>query len=247
MSVDSGQDVLARSACRRAPIKAVLNVSSHALMELVAVSVFLALGGEGFASVGNLFDLTHVTRAAGIAALVAFIAAHLANNLIVTGAIALSSGRSIRASRAGEPIARRSDSTFLAIPLVFVFAWVYAAFGAIAAATLVGSDSWSPSVSPHKPRTRANERGTARAHGQVDRGSRSVHVGSLTTRSAVLDHHRSRHWAVGSRRRAGWSCRVAARRRKDSREICVGLDEAGQADRRRMGDHQGSSGRRCGA
>src|SRR4051812_45573263 len=78
---------------RRAPIKAVLNISSHALMELIAISTYTLLGGVSLHAFPDLFNLTHVTKVVGLAALVAFAAAHLANNIIVTGAIAFSSGR----------------------------------------------------------------------------------------------------------------------------------------------------------
>lgn len=120
---------------RRAPIKAVLNVAAHVVMELVAVSVFLGLGGHSLRSITNILDLTQVTRLAGLPALVAFVAAHLANNVIVTGVIAVSSGRSLRNVLQDNHRATLGLD-FLAVPLVFVFAWVYAAFGAIAAATL---------------------------------------------------------------------------------------------------------------
>ena len=120
---------------RRAPIKALLNISAHAIMELTAISVFLALGGDSLRSIASLFDLTQVTKAIGLPALAAFIAAHLANNSIVTGVIAVSSGRSMRHVLHDNHRATLGVD-FLAVPLVFVFAWVYAAFGAIAAATL---------------------------------------------------------------------------------------------------------------
>ena len=120
---------------RRPPIKAILNTSSHALMELIAVSVYVGLGGESLRSVGDLLNLTHVTRVAGIPALVAFACAHIANNIVVTGAIAFSSGRSLQTVLRDNHKATLGLD-FLAAPLVFVFAWVYAAFGAIAAATL---------------------------------------------------------------------------------------------------------------
>jgi hypothetical protein len=104
-------------------------------MELVAVSVFLGLGGHSLRAVTNPLDLTQVTRLAGLPALLAFVAAHLANNIIVTGVIAVSSGRSLRNVLQDNHRATLGLD-FLAVPLVFVFAWVYVAFGAIAAATL---------------------------------------------------------------------------------------------------------------
>lgn len=119
---------------RRAPIKVVLNVSSHALMELIAITTYIGLGGISLRAIAELRDLTHVTRIAGIPALVAFAAAHIANNLIVTGAIACSSGRSVRTVLQDNHRATLGVD-FLAAPLVFMFAWIYAEFGAIAAAT----------------------------------------------------------------------------------------------------------------
>jgi len=119
---------------RRTPIKALLNISSHAVMELVAVSVFLGLGGTGLRSIGDLLNLTHVTYVAGVPALLAFVSAHVVNNVIVTGAIAVSTGRSLKGVLHDNHRAT-FGLDFLTVPLVFVFAWVYAEFGAIAAAT----------------------------------------------------------------------------------------------------------------
>lgn len=119
---------------RRAPIKALLNVSAHAMMELIAVTAYLGLGGVALGSIADPRNLTHVTRIAGMPALVAFAIAHFANNLIVTVAIAISGGRSLKAVLQDNHRAT-IGLDFLVAPLVFVFAWVYAAFGAIAAAT----------------------------------------------------------------------------------------------------------------
>jgi HD-GYP domain-containing protein (c-di-GMP phosphodiesterase class II) len=118
---------------RRAPIKALLNISAHALAELLVVSVYLALGGVALHSIGNIHDLTHVTYVAGIPALIAFLIAHFANNMMVTIAIALSSGRSLK-SVLEENHRATIGLDFIVVPVVFLFAWVYAAFGAIAAA-----------------------------------------------------------------------------------------------------------------
>ena len=119
---------------RRAPIKALLNISSHAVAELVVVSTYLALGGISLHAIDNVHDLTHVTYVAGIPALVAFLLAHIVNNLIVTTAIALSSERPLK-TVIQENHRATIGLSLLIVPLVFVFAWVYAAYGAIAAAT----------------------------------------------------------------------------------------------------------------
>ncbi len=88
---------------RRAPIKALLNISSHAIMELVAVAVYLALGGIALGSITDSHSLTHVTRVAGLPALTAFALALVANNLIVAVAIATSNGRRVKAVLQREP------------------------------------------------------------------------------------------------------------------------------------------------
>ena len=119
---------------RRAPVKALLNISAHATMELVAITTYLALGGVALGTIADPRNLTQVTRIAGFPALVAFALAHLTNNRIVAGAIAMSSGRSV-SSVLQENHRATIGVDFLVAPLIFVFAWVYAAFGAIAAAT----------------------------------------------------------------------------------------------------------------
>src|SRR6185437_4179874 len=126
--------IIAEICARRAPIKAVLNVSGHVVMQLVAVSVYVALGGMSLKSIVDLHNLTHVTRVVGGPALIAFGAALIVNNLIVMSAIAMTSGRSV-AGVMQQKNRLTFGLDFLAIPLVFVFAWVYAEYGVIAAAT----------------------------------------------------------------------------------------------------------------
>jgi putative nucleotidyltransferase with HDIG domain len=121
---------------RRPVLKAVLNVSAHAIAELTVVFGYTLLGGVGLRLVPNYHNLADVTRAAATPALIAFIVASLANNLIVTGAIALSSGRSVSEVLRGNHNRANFGLDFIAWPLVFVFAWIYAVFGAMAAAAL---------------------------------------------------------------------------------------------------------------
>jgi putative nucleotidyltransferase with HDIG domain len=120
---------------RRDPIKALFNISAHAVMECTAVTVFTALGGTTMLTIANVTQVTHVTRAVGGPALVTCLVALLTNNLLVAGAIAVHSDRSL--VRVWVENHRSTVGVdFLATPLVFVFAWVYAAFGVIATATL---------------------------------------------------------------------------------------------------------------
>lgn len=121
---------------RRSPTKAVLNISAHVLAELITICVFLLLGGTSLRSLGHLQDLTAVTRAAAAPALAAFMAASVANNLLVTTAIALSSGRSVAEVLRVNHNSANVGLNFIAGPLIFVFAWVYVVFGAMAGATL---------------------------------------------------------------------------------------------------------------
>lgn len=121
---------------RRPVLKAVLNVSAHAIAELIVVFGYALLGGVSLRLVPNYQNLADVTRAAAAPALISFVVASLANNLIVTGAIALSSGRSISDVLRGNHNRANFGLDFIAWPLVFVFAWIYSVYGAMAAAAL---------------------------------------------------------------------------------------------------------------
>lgn len=119
---------------RRPLIKAALNISAHALGEVMAVTVFVALGGVSLRAIPNLTDLAHVTQVAAVPALMAFLVGSVANNLIVTKAIALSTDRSVSEVLRANRSRVRFWLDFMAWPLIFVFAWIYAKFGAMAAA-----------------------------------------------------------------------------------------------------------------
>jgi putative nucleotidyltransferase with HDIG domain len=116
-------------------IKRVFNVASNTIMEATAVLVFLGLGGVGFHSIGDVARLPHVTLVIGWQALAAAVAALTVNSVAVTGVIAISTGRRFRTTWL-ENHRSTIGIDLLATPLVFIFAWVYAAFGVIATATL---------------------------------------------------------------------------------------------------------------
>jgi putative nucleotidyltransferase with HDIG domain len=123
---------------RRKPlIKAVLNIAAYALMQLVAITIYTGFGGVALRELDHL-SLAQVTRQTGVQALAAFVLAMVAQNLIVLGAIALDSGRSMRAL-ARDNQGSTAGVDFIAIPLIFIFAWVYAAYGPLAAAAM-----WAP-------------------------------------------------------------------------------------------------------
>jgi putative nucleotidyltransferase with HDIG domain len=122
---------------RKPAIKTLLNVSAYALMQLVAITVYTGFGGVALREVDRM-TFTQATRVAGGQALLAFALAMVANNLLVHAAIAIDSGRSMsslmRENR--RPIA---GLDVIAVPLIFIFAWVYTVFGPVAAAAL-----WAP-------------------------------------------------------------------------------------------------------
>jgi len=120
---------------KRAPVKKIFNIAAYVLMEAVAVVVFLGLGGRSLLSFSGITSVARVTSEVGAAALLATAAGLVTNNLVVIGAIALSHKQSINQvwSQNHKPTV---GIDILATPLVFVFAWVYAAFGVIVTATL---------------------------------------------------------------------------------------------------------------
>jgi hypothetical protein len=121
---------------RKAPIKAVLNIAQHGVMESVVILLYVALGGVSLRSIVGSHDLAHVTRVAAAPALVSFLVGCVVANMIVTVAIGLSSGRSVSSVLRVNHNRSNVGLDFLSIPLIFVFAWIFVQYGAIAAATL---------------------------------------------------------------------------------------------------------------
>jgi HD-GYP domain-containing protein (c-di-GMP phosphodiesterase class II) len=120
---------------RREAIKGVFNVATHVIMESIAVGLYLALGGKSLLEVADLAHLTSVTRAVGGPAMIACSAALFVNMILVSGAVAISTGRRlVPVWVANHRMTLGAD--LLTSPLIFVFAWVYAYFGVLATATL---------------------------------------------------------------------------------------------------------------
>ena len=117
----------------------IFNIAQHTLNLAIAILVYRQLGGESFLTVPNA-GLARLTGSMGLPALSAYAVSFFVNTLVATTFIALGEG--------GSPLAVWRDvklSTIgvdlLASPIVFVFAWVYARFGPIAAALV-----WVPIV-----------------------------------------------------------------------------------------------------
>jgi putative nucleotidyltransferase with HDIG domain len=119
---------------RRETIKNIFNAAQHSLFLGLAILVYERLGGISLLALGQA-SLLETSATTGVPALLAFAAAYFANGLLVSGAIAITKSLEVGAIW-------RSNSLptlwldILSVPLIFVFAWVYSAFGAIAAAAL---------------------------------------------------------------------------------------------------------------
>ena len=121
------------------PPKATFNAFSHGLTQATAISVYLAAGGISLLEPSS-HSLSVITTQFGVAALMGFASSFVLNALLISAVIAIESGDSfVAVSRANYLPTLGVD--LLSAPIVFVFAWVYASFGAMAAAV-----AWFPIV-----------------------------------------------------------------------------------------------------
>ncbi|HET7631913.1 MAG TPA: HD domain-containing phosphohydrolase, partial [Gemmatimonadaceae bacterium] len=119
---------------------AVLNVAQQALTLTVAILAYQGLGGQSFLATPLHDNFAALTKSMGLAALSAYALSFAVNNLVVSMFIAIGDGestlnvwRELKLSTIGFDL--------LASPIVFLFAWLYAAHGAMAAAII-----WVPMV-----------------------------------------------------------------------------------------------------
>jgi putative nucleotidyltransferase with HDIG domain len=128
--VKLGVEVIAQKSTSRV----MFNAAQHAVATALAVMVYGALGGESLLG-STSASFADTSLASGVPAIGALAVSFLANSLLVSGAVALSSGRGV--TDAWREIHLPSIGVdLLASPIVFIFAWVYARFGPIAAAAL---------------------------------------------------------------------------------------------------------------
>jgi hypothetical protein len=129
-----GVKVLTERFAGVTPIKAVFNAAQHCLALSLAIATYTALGGVSFLTITD-HDLASLTRSVGLATLAAISVAFLINASLVSAAVALSSQTRVLAV-----LAQNSVSTLgidlLAAPIIFIFAWAYAAHGPVAALAL---------------------------------------------------------------------------------------------------------------
>jgi hypothetical protein len=122
-------------AVRRSSVSVTaFNVAQHALTLSVAIAVYRALGGVSMQLLPHA-SLLETTRSVGVPALTAFTVSFFSNGLIACGYIALQKQKPfLRLWR--QMVVPSMGFDLVAGPMVFVFAWVYAAHGPIAAAAL---------------------------------------------------------------------------------------------------------------
>jgi putative nucleotidyltransferase with HDIG domain len=116
------------------PIKAAFNTAQHCLALSLAIAAYIALGGVSFLSIADQ-GLAWLTRSVGLATFAAISVAFLVNACLVSAAVALSSRTRVLAVLAQNSIATLGID-LLAAPIIFVFAWAYAAHGPVAALVL---------------------------------------------------------------------------------------------------------------
>ena len=119
--------------------KAVFNIAQYALAIGLAALVFLKMGGTSLLSFQN-GTISDVTIANGLPAFTAFAAAIATNTLSVSAVIAISTGTRISSVWHANTIAKIGID-IIASPLIFLFAWAFVRFGAIAAAAF-----WVPII-----------------------------------------------------------------------------------------------------
>jgi putative nucleotidyltransferase with HDIG domain len=123
---------------RISSFKGLFNAFTHGLTIAVGVAVFISLGGSSLIGQSDL-SIGHLSSELGAPALIAFLAAFFVNMVVVAGIIAVDNGERLPVVlRAG---ASTIGADLLTTPLVFVFAWLYSSFGAIAAAA-----AWTPLI-----------------------------------------------------------------------------------------------------
>jgi hypothetical protein len=119
---------------RREPIKALFNISAHGLTFASTVLVYKGLGGVSLLSLHN-HSLLEITRRVGLQSIVAIMFSLALHSFVASGAIAAKTARPVRAVWR-ETHLSTIGLDVLAVPVIFIFAWMYVAFGAIAAVTI---------------------------------------------------------------------------------------------------------------
>jgi putative nucleotidyltransferase with HDIG domain len=127
----------AELAGRRERVRLIFNVAQLSLTICITILVYRALGGISLLTLQGL-GIQKMTLRVGAPAFICFVCAFVLNTLVVSRVIALSTGaRTLQVWRDVHMTTIGLD--ILASPIVFVFAWIYAEWGPIIAASF-----WMP-------------------------------------------------------------------------------------------------------
>jgi putative nucleotidyltransferase with HDIG domain len=134
-----GVKIFTELRARVDPPKAVFNAFSHGLTQAIAIGVYLSVGGVSLLETSS-HSLSVLTTQFGGAALLAIGVSFVANALVIGAVISIESGQPFLSTSRANHLANLGVD-LLSAPIVFVFAWIYASFGAMAAAV-----AWFPIV-----------------------------------------------------------------------------------------------------
>jgi putative nucleotidyltransferase with HDIG domain len=125
------------SLSRRERLRVVFNAAAHGLTLACAIGAYLAFGGDSLLH-ANEAGLPSLTASYGIPAVAAFGTSFVVNLLLVGGVVAIDTGERLSTFVRTTSLAT-IGSDLLTTPIVFVFSWLYASFGPMAAAA-----AWVP-------------------------------------------------------------------------------------------------------
>ena len=179
---------------RRETIKAIFNVAAHAFTIAATILLYRALGGQPVAGLRNS-SLLDISRLVGWQAMVTIVLSVAMNSALVTGVIAANT------DKPAKLVWRENYLTTLTVdvmaaPVIFLFAWVYVAFGPIAAATI-----WVPIL---------GLRQVGKANVELERTNRELlelMVKSIEARDPYTSGHSRRvhHYSIAIARALGLS------------------------------------------
>ena len=134
IAVTVGVRIAVDAGAKRKLIWWVFNVGQHAATVAIATLVYRALGGESI-FLNSKATLSALTIANGLPAVIAFATSFVINATLVSSTLAAKDDRSFREIWRDSLLATIFID-ILASPIVFLFAWVFVAWGPFAAAAL---------------------------------------------------------------------------------------------------------------
>lgn len=189
-----GANTVAEIAKRRGWLKVFFNSAQLVLSYAIAISAYRYLGGRSLLEIGSL-PVASVTRLIGLPLTVAYVLVFLINTFLVSHVIGLTKNTStLQVWR--DNSASTVGLDILALPLVFLFAFIYARWGAMIASLL-----WLPILGVRQMNT------TNLELAQTNRELLELMVKSIEARDPYTSGHsrRVREYAIKIARLLGIS------------------------------------------